>query len=96
MDKTHVGIRGDVDVIGDEIFFEACVEGLFQFERGIYKKGVFGGGDEDLGLEASFCIGDAGRNGVTREKGSEILGELSVEIADPVGTGDAEVGAERQ
>lgn len=79
----------DADIIGDDKFFDSCAERFAQGGVGLDEQGIGCGSDADIGIEPALGGDDGGADGVTGLEFFEILGDLTVEEADAVGTAQA-------
>ena len=88
---------GDVfeeGVIGDDVAFETHAEAFSEAGIGIQEE-TFAIGrdvDEDVGFDLAFEIGDAGVEGGGAVGGTDVVGDLAVEVADTVCPREAPFG----
>jgi hypothetical protein len=59
---------------------------------GVHQQGAAQVRDPDSCLQTSLGVGDTGREGAVEGKFAKILGDLAVEIAEPVWSGEQELG----
>lgn len=83
-------------VVGHQIPFEARAEGFAEAGRPVDVESVGGFGDKDLTLHSSFVIEDGGTASGSLGQIGQVIGGLSVEVAEAVGTGQPPFGAGRE
>ena len=98
---------GDLPVVGDVLQFcivcddvaiKACEEGVAEFDGRIDEDavGLRMMSEVEIGFELAFVIGDHGIACLSRWKVVDLLGDLSVEVADAIRSGQEKAGSRRE